>query len=880
LIGQTISHYRIIAKLGSGGMGVVYEAEDLTLGRHVALKFLPEDLAKNEQALERFRMEARSASALNHPNICTIYEIGGADGQHFIAMEFLEGKPLDRYQNGLPLETQELLDLSIQIADALDAAHSRGILHRDIKPANIFITNRGQAKLLDFGLAKLIAEKKAMAQTTAGDVTMARSDSHLTSPGTAVGTIAYMSPEQARGKELDARSDLFSFGAVLYQMATAKLPFEGDTSAVIFDGILNREPVAPTELNGAVPMKLEEIIRTALEKDRDLRYQGAAEMRAELKRLKRDTSSGRVRTVSATHVTTAATPATKRSTFSKIRLPLRIALMLVLLSFAGYSFYRNRHALKVQNLQFERLTDSGKATQVGISPDGRYIVYVLRNAEQQSLWVRQVATRSDIQVLAPQAVAFVGVTFSPDGNYIYFVRSDTGTANYRYLFVMPVLGGTPQQLAKDVDSLPAFSPDGTQLLFARGIPRQGTDFVFINKDGSQERVLKHIDAQAPQTLDWSPDGKSVVYGASYIGKIGKANDFGLETLTVADGSVKRLYNSPSPVGAAVWLGDGSGVLAIINDRKLGNNQVYFVSYPEGQRERFTNDLSTYGACCLDITSDDKKVVAVQTALTSDIFLVPGGDARQARQITSGDPVGFGVRFGRDQLFALNLRGELMQFNLDGSNARPFIGGLDRIQSGARCGNYIVVVGAKDGLNLWRANLDGSNLTRLTDTGGANNPSCTPDNKTVLFTDGSSMFSVPIEGGRVQPATQFQPNTGYVFYSQDGKYLAAVYGAARFNHRVHISVTEVASGKVVADFEFPLGADSPRFSPDNKSIQFLLTRDGAKNVWAQPFDGRALYRVTNFPTGDAFGFDWSPDGKTLVMSRGAIRSDVVLMTNFR
>ncbi len=861
-------------------MGVVYEAEDLNLGRHVALKFLPEDLARNAQALERFRMEARSASALNHPNICTIYEIGESDGQHFIAMELLEGKNLDRYQNGQPLDTPELLELAIQIADALDAAHSRSIVHRDIKPANIYITNRGQAKLLDFGLAKLMAEKKAMAQTTAGDATIGDPDSHLTSPGTAVGTIAYMSREQARGKDLDARSDLFSFGAVLYQMATAKLPFEGDTSAVIFDGILNREPVAPSDLNGALPPKLEEIIRTALEKDRDLRYQSAADMRAELKRLKRDTSSGRVQAVTtvtrSTPAATTAQPVANRSTWSKVRIGVRVAAILFAIAFTAYSFYRSKHTLKVQNLQFEKLTDSGKAAQVGISPDGRYIAYVLRNGEQQSLWVRQVATRSDIQVLAPQPVAFVGVTFSQDGNYIYYVRSDTGTANYRYMFVTPVLGGNPQQIAKDVDSLPAFSPDGAKIAFARGIPGKGADIVLLNKDGSNEKVIKSITGQAPRTLDWSADGKMLAYASEYSGK---QAEFVLEALNVANGSVRRIYSTPDTIGAMIWLADDSGFLAVVNDSKQGNNQINFISYPEGKRSRFTNDLSTYSPCCLDITSDDKKLVAVQTSTTSDIYLIPGGDWRQAKQITSGDPVGFGVRFGSDHLFAANLRGELLQLNTDGSNAHRFVTGLDRIQSGTKCGDYLILDGVKDSLDLWRVRLDGTDLTRLTSVGRAINPSCTPDHKTVLFSDGNNMSAVPIDGGQVQPATQFSPGTGYVAYSNSGRLMMALFGGAEFNYRTHARITTVADGKTLTEFEFPLGAGDPKFSPDEKSMQFLLARDGATNVWAQPFDGKPMYRMTDFPAGDSFGFDWSPDGKVMVMSRGTQRSDVVLMTNF-
>ena len=755
MIGQTVSHYRVLERLGGGGMGVVYEAEDLKLGRHVALKFLPDDMARNPQALERFRREARAASALNHPSICTIYEIDDFEGRAFIAMELLEGQTLRHRIMGKPLDTGMVLELGVQIADALDAAHAKGIVHRDIKPANIFVTNRGQAKILDFGLAKQTGKPEMGSDASA--VTM-EVEAHLTSPGMAVGTIAYMSPEQIKGKELDARTDLFSFGAVLYEMCTGTLPFRGETTGTIFDAILNRSAVPAVRINPDVPVELERIINKALEKDRDVRCQSAAELRADLKRLKRDTESKSVSVVTG--------PAAQARSKRWLGLAAGGALLLGVLGWSAYQ-YVIPAPVPFQKVQVTQLTTTGKAIFTAISPDGRYVAYALDDSggigtysenSQQSIWVRQVSTGSDVQVVRPAQVHCWALTFSRDGDLLYFVQTEPKNPQLGIVYRVPTLGGTPTRLIVDVDGDVALSPDGQQLSFIRrsaGL-KQSTVFV-ANADGSGEKPLAQRSAPRyfGDVVAWSPNGKSLAVTAYENSNPEDGGAVGIVELSAKAG-VERSFSPKKwkEIVDLAWMGDSRAL--VITGTQTDRRQVIYVPRGSGETHVIGDDLNSH--INTSITADSRTLATVREVFSYDVWMGELTDLDRAKLMTQSGGAA-GATWTPDGKILYNEGNSILRMGVDGSNLQKLTSGGGSAEGSDRAtgdGRYIVFLtekGGSGGMYIWRMDSDGNNLRQLTQGAGErfearNYPDCTPDGKWIIFSKfvEKGIWKIPIDGG--------------------------------------------------------------------------------------------------------------------------------------
>jgi eukaryotic-like serine/threonine-protein kinase len=927
IAGTQISHYKIMSSLGVGGMGEVYKAEDTALDRPVALKILPADLVDNEDRVRRFVQEAKAASALNHPHIVTIYEIGkvelelaqpdtdagnGANGAahrglfHYIAMEFIDGDTLRDKIHRDRTDLKKLLEYFAQVADGLAKAHTSGIVHRDLKPENVMITHDGYAKILDFGLAKLLEPQTPASEDMLEAETMMMG---RTQPGIVMGTIGYMSPEQVQGKVVDQRSDIFSFGCILYEATTGHKPFHGESVIDSLHKIVYSQAPPIREFNPETPAELQRIIRKCLSKDPEERYQSIKDANIDLRELVREydsqpsvstfyssMTSGYANTASNPNITMMSgsvpvPPITDRKPWLWLAAGAAGALAIGVVVILVIQFISGNRRGADSNTPFDqaritKLTNTGKSDLAAISPDGKYVAHAITDGGMQSLWVRHVATSRNVEIVPPSEGQYEGISFSRDSNYIYYTLIEKNRP-VAILYQIGALGGTPKRLVEDVDSPISISPDNSQFVFRRGIPNQGRhELVIASMDGSNERTL--AVRKLPEFFyypAWSPDGRVIACSAG----MGAAGAYmNVIAINVADGTEKPITSETwLDVGRVSWVKDGTALIMTATDQASKVSQVWRVAYPTGETRRITNDLNQYVSASL--TEDSNTLAVVERDSLSNLWTAPLGDANRARQITSGVGKYGRVSWTPDGKVLYNARDggnvDIWRMDADGSNQKQLTAdsGMNFHATASPDGRYIAFastrgVGPND-YNIWRMDADGRNPRQLSQGGSDVSPAFSPDGKWVVYQSHVSgrphLWKVPIDGGQ---AAQLTNTTSWPpSVSPDGRYIACGYWDEQLNSQFAVAIMPFEGGQPIKSFNIPLGL--LRWTADGSGLMFLDNRGGVANIWLQPLAGGEPKQLTNFKSDLIFSFDWSRD-RQLACARGIVTSDVVIISNLK
>ncbi|HEX6187743.1 MAG TPA: protein kinase [Pyrinomonadaceae bacterium] len=931
-VGQLVDHYSIVAPLGKGGMGEVYLARDTTLERSVALKFLPSSVASDADRMRRFTQEAKAAAALNHPHIGHIYEIGNTGGTHYIAMEYVDGVTLGDKIHGERTPLKKLLKYLTQVADGLAKAHAAGIVHRDLKPDNIMITRDDYVKILDFGLAKLIEPQQPAGSQghIAGEADTAILMNH-SAPGLIMGTAGYMSPEQALGKvrELDHRSDIFSFGCIIFEAATRQKAFAGKDPLDSLHKIVHTSTPRMADIDPSVPDELQRIVRRCLAKEPDKRYQSIKDVSIELEELGQDlkvraeidspttfgslsSSPGAMRTQLPTATTTQ--PGVAHSTSSAEYLVsgikshktgLLLALLGVAITIAAgiglYKYYLSRMTKPApfQDMKITKLTFNSKATSAVISPDGKQVVFVVDDGGKRSLWLRHVATGTDVQLNAPEDIYYFSLTISPDGNFLYYAYAGTTIQN-RVLYRMPVLGGSPKKVVDDIGSPIGFSPDGKQIAFVRsrlrdagrrsgerggGVAAGESALMVANADGTEERKIATRQG-GPNRFGnffnggvvWSPDGKRIATVARAVDSAGRFNNV---VEVPVEGGAERILTSQRwyQIQRIAWLADGSGLLMTAAEKAsdLRTQQIWHISYPRGEAKKITNDLNNYQD--ISLNADSSVLVTIQQNQAMDIWVAPDGDAGRATQIksVSSNRDGFdGVRWTPDGKIVFNSMAGgnegIWIMEGDGKNRRQ-LSTAESVDYGASIttdGRYIVFTSERTGTpSTWRMDIDGGNPKPLNRSGAV------AGDGWVVYTDRQSLWKEPIGGA--EPILLSEKFLVRCAVSHDAKMIACSLEESGSPAKLAILPIDGGSLKVFdAKFQLPVRM---RWTPDGRAVTYIGRQHGLADIWSQSIDGGEPKKITNFKSDEIFSFDWSRDNK-LVITRGTSVSDVVLIRNAR